>query len=196
MDLTERIRQSFSDSIQAKIVAADEISEPIAAAADLMVQCLIDGKKIVSCGNGGSTSNAQLFTAGLLNRFETERPSLPAMTLTSELATITAIGNDYGFSEIFAKQLRALGQEGDILLAISTSGDSANLVEVIEAAHEREMVVIALTGKTGGEMAERLSDNDVEIRVPCDSTPRIQEVHMLVIHSLCDLIDNCLFGFE
>ncbi len=149
---------------------------------------------LVSCGNGGSAGDAQHFSSEMLNRFERERPSLPALALTTDSSTITSIANDYSYNEVFSKQIRALGNPGDVLLAISTSGNSANVVQAIKAAHEREMTVVALSGKDGGDMTALLTDKDVEIRVPAFVTARIQEVHLLVIHCLCDFIDCALFG--
>ena len=194
MDMLNRIREIFTESIQTKIDAADALPEPIAIAADIMVNALINGNKILSCGNGGSAGDAVHFASEMLNRFERERPSLPAIALTTDMNTISAIANDYDFNQIFVKQVKALGQPGDILLAISTSGNSANVVEAIKAALSRDMLIVALTGRDGGEFAGLLSNNDIEIRVPSPSTARIQEVHILIIHSLCDLIDNRLFG--
>jgi phosphoheptose isomerase len=191
--MVNKIRQHFEDSIQTKILAAETLPEIIQAAGELMVQCLLNGGKILSCGNGGSAGDAQHFSAEMLNRFETERPSLPAIALSTDTSTITAIANDYSYEEVFAKQIKALGQPGDILLAISTSGHSKNIVQAILAAQQRELSVVALTGKDGGVVASLLNDNDVEIRVPVQSTARIQEVHLLVIHCLCDFIDNRLF---
>ena len=161
-----------------------------------MVQCLLNGGKILCCGNGGSAADAQHFSSELLNRFETERPSLPAMALTTDASTVTSIANDYHFNEIFSKQVRALGHTNDILLAISTSGNSQNVIAAIEAAHEKGMIVVALTGKEGGLMADALSENDIEVRVPAFVTARIQETHLLTIHCLCDIIDHKLFQTE
>jgi D-sedoheptulose 7-phosphate isomerase len=194
MKLTDRIRQHFTDSIQTKITAADILPEAIARGAALMVQALLDGHKILSCGNGGSAADAQHFSAELLNRFEAERPGLPAIALSTDTSTITSIANDYSYDEIFAKQVKALGQPGDILLAISTSGNSRNVLQAIKAAHDRGVKVVALSGRSGGEMVSLLSADDVEIRVPAESTARIQETHLLAIHCICDLIDYQLFG--
>lgn len=191
--MVNKIRQHFEESIQTKILAAETLPEAIQAAGELMVQSLLSGGKILSCGNGGSAGDAQHFSAEMLNRFETERPSLPAIALSTDTSTITAIANDYNYEEVFAKQIKALGQPGDILLAISTSGHSKNIVQAILAAQQRELSVVALTGKDGGVVASLLNENDVEIRVPVQSTARIQEVHLLVIHCLCDFIDNRLF---
>ena len=161
-----------------------------------MVNCLLNEGKILTCGNGGSAGDAQHFSSELLNRFERERPSLPALALTTDSSTITSIANDYSYDEIFSKQIRALGQPGDVLLAISTSGNSGNVLQAIQAAHDRDMLVVALTGRDGGAMASLLLPEDSEIRVPARSTARIQEVHLLAIHCLCDLIDRQLFGSE
>ena len=194
MDLISRINHSFQESISTKQMAAETLAEPIARAAQSMTQCLLNGGKILSCGNGGSAGDAQHFSSEMLNRFEMERPGLPAMALTTDSSTLTSIANDYSYDQIFSKQVTALGQSGDILLAISTSGNSGNVNKATVAAHDRGMRVIALTGKQGGELSGTLALEDVEIRVPSDSTARIQEVHLLVIHCLCDLIDHQLLG--
>lgn len=194
MNHIERIEQHFNDSIQTKITAKETLMLPIAEASEQMVQCLLAGHKILACGNGGSAADSQHFAAEMLNRFEIERPSLPAIALTTDTSTLTSIANDYSYTEIFAKQIRALGQTGDVLLAISTSGNSTNVQQAILAAHDRGMTVVALTGREGGTIATLLQDNDVEIRVPAHVTARIQEIHLLVIHCLCDLIDRQLFG--
>ena len=194
MDLTSRIRHNFQESIQTKQMSADLLAEPLATAAQMITQCLLGGGKVLSCGNGGSAGDAQHFSSEMLNRFEMERPGLPAVALTTDSSTLTSIANDYSYDLVFAKQVSALGQQGDILLAISTSGNSSNVNLAINAAHEREMQVIALSGKQGGEMAALLTSDDVEIRVPSDSTARIQEVHLLAIHCICDLVDHQLLG--
>ena len=189
-----RIRAHFDESIAAKRKSAEMLPDKIAAAAALMCRTLRDGGKIMSCGNGGSAGDAQHFSAELLNRFELERPGLPACALTTDTSTLTSIANDYAYEEIFSKQVLALGNAGDCLLAISTSGGSANVLRAIEAAHERDVGVVALTGRDGGAMARSLNDADVEIRVPSERTARIQEVHLVVLHCLCDCIDQALFG--
>jgi D-sedoheptulose 7-phosphate isomerase len=194
MDLITRINKNFQDSISTKQLAAELLAEPISRGAQMITHCFLNGGKVLSCGNGGSAGDAQHFSSEMLNRFEMERPGLPAVALTTDSSTVTSIANDYSYSEIFSKQVRALGQPGDILLAISTSGNSKNVNRAIDAAHEKEMTVIALDGKSGGKMAERLSLNDVEIRAPSESTARIQEVHLLIIHCLCDLVDHQLLG--
>jgi len=194
MEPHERITQHFHESIRTKQMAMDKVAPAILEGAEAMARCLQSEGKVLSCGNGGSAADAQHFSSELLNRFEMERPGLPAVALTTDSSTLTSIANDYAYADVFAKQTRALGQAGDVLLAISTSGNSANVIAAVRAAHERGMTVVALTGRDGGEMAELLADGDVEIRVPAQVTARIQEVHLLVIHCLCDLIDQYLFG--
>ncbi|MBL4762883.1 MAG: phosphoheptose isomerase [Gammaproteobacteria bacterium] len=194
MDLNERIRQSFLASIETKKSSMESLTPIIAVAADAITQCLLTGGKILSCGNGGSAGDAQHFSSEMLNRYERERPGLPAMALSTDSSTITSIANDYSYKEIFSKQVRALGNAGDILLAISTSGGSANVNEAVRAAQEREMPVIALTGKDGGELGEIVSEHDIELRVPSNVTARIQETHLVIIHCLCDIVDCQLLG--
>lgn len=194
--MQDRIISHFGTSIETKASAAEVLPPYIERAAQMMVNTLLNGGKILTCGNGGSAGDAQHFSSELLNRFERERPSLPAMALTTDSSTITSIANDYHYAEVFSKQIRALGNPGDILLAVSTSGNSANIVQAVQAAHEREMTVVALSGKDGGNVVSLLTVEDVEIRVPSQVTARIQEVHLVVIHCLCDLIDCALFGEE
>ncbi len=194
MDADTRVRDHFAESIAIKQAAAEQLIPGIASAAQLMSQALLEEGKILSCGNGGSAGDAQHFSSELLNRFEMERPGLPAMALTTDTSTLTSIANDYAYEDVFAKQVRALGRQTDVLLAISTSGNSENVCRAIVAAHERAMKVVALTGRDGGRMAGLLAEDDVEIRVPATRTARIQEVHLLVIHCLCDLIDCTLLG--
>ncbi|MCW8345210.1 phosphoheptose isomerase [Vibrio sp. ZSDZ65] len=191
--MRDSIKESFTESIQIQIAAAEALPDVITHAAQAMVATLLNGSKILCCGNGGSAVNAQQFVSCLLNRFETERPSLPAMALTTDNTTMTAVANDYNFEDIYAKQVRAFGQTDDILLAISTSGNSKNVIKAMEAAVTRDMTIIAFTGKDGGEMAGLLGENDVEIRIPSHRTSRIHEVHMVTLHCLCDLIDQVLF---
>jgi D-sedoheptulose 7-phosphate isomerase len=174
----------------------DALAGPIAEAAERMVQCLKSDGKILACGNGGSAADCQHFSAELLNRFEMERPSLAAIALTTDTSTITSIANDYDYEQIFSKQVRGLGHANDVLLAISTSGNSRNVIAAIEAAHENDMTVVALTGRNGGKMAEVLEAGDVHICVPADSTARIQEVHLLTLHCMCDAIDCLLLGVQ
>lgn len=194
--MIEQIKANFKESIQTKIAASEELPKYIARGGQIMVDALINGHKILTCGNGGSAGDAQHFSSELLNRYERERPSLPAMALTTDPSTITSIANDYSYDYVFSKQVRALGQQGDILLAISTSGNSRNVIKAMEAAVSRDMRIVALTGKDGGEMAGLLGPDDVEIRVPSVRTARIQEVHLLVIHNLCEVIDDSLFPEE
>jgi len=194
MDLIARITKHFNDSIHTKQQALNTAAPGIAHGAEVITRALLNDRKILACGNGGSAADAQHFSSELLNRFEMERPGLPAIALTTDSSTLTSIANDYQFEDIFSKQVRALGQPGDVLLAISTSGNSANIVNALHAAHDRDMTVIALTGRDGGLMSDLLIDQDVEIRVPVLSTARIQEVHILIIHCLCDLIDHLLLG--
>jgi len=196
VDAEYRIRQHFQDSIQVKTQALETLTMPIAQAAESMTQALLNEHKILSCGNGGSAGDAQHFSSEMLNRFEMERPGLPAISLTTDSSTITSIANDYSFNEIFSKQVRALGQVGDVLLAISTSGRSENVIHAIKAAHDRKMTVVVLSGRDGGSIASMLTEQDIEIRVPATSTARIQEVHILIIHCLCDLIDQQLLKQE
>jgi len=196
MDLVNRISQHFTDSAHLKLQALEVLAEPIAAAAERMVQCLMNEGKIMACGNGGSAADAQHFSAELLNRFERERPGLAALALTTDSSTMTSIANDYAFEQIFSKQLRALGLPNDLLLAISTSGNSKNILEAVHAAHEREIPVIALTGNGGGQIAEALYQSDIHLCVPSTVTARIQEIHLLILHCLCDAIDFTLLGAE
>jgi D-sedoheptulose 7-phosphate isomerase len=196
MDLIDRISTHFHDSAELKLQAVGMLAGPIAAAAERMVRCLVNDGKIMSCGNGGSAADAQHFAAEMLNRFEMERPGLAAIALTTDSSTLTSIANDYDYNQVFAKQVRALGQTHDVLLAISTSGNSRNVMEAIVAAHERNLGVIALTGKTGGQIAAMLTPEDIHICVPAANTARIQEVHLLTLHCLCDAIDCLLLGVE
>jgi DnaA initiator-associating protein len=191
--MLENIKKNFTQSIQTKIAALEELPESIEKAAQMMIDALISGNKILSCGNGGSASDAQHFSSKLLNRYERDRPPLPAIALTTDSSTITSIANDFSYDEVFSKQVKALGQAGDILLAISCSGNSTNVINAIQAALTRDMTIVALTGKDGGEIAGLIGENDVEIRVPSSKSVRIQEVHLLIIHNLCESIDNTLF---
>jgi D-sedoheptulose 7-phosphate isomerase len=196
MDLISRISENFSESAHLKLQSMDALAGPIAAAAERMVQCLKRDGKILACGNGGSAADAQHFSAELLNRFEMERPGLAAIALTTDTSTLTSIANDYDFEQVFSKQVRALGHAQDLLLAISTSGNSRNVIAAMQAAHDCQMGVIALTGKNGGKMGEMLAPEDIHICVPATSTARIQEVHLLTLHCLCDAIDCLLLGVE
>src|SRR5690554_2310938 len=179
MDLIKRISRQFEDSVATKQRALESLAAPIAAAVEAMTQSLLANGKIMACGNGGSAADAQHFSSELLNRFERERPPLAAIALTTDSSTLTSIANDYDYRDVFSKQVRALGQPGDVLLAISTSGNSPNVMRAMQAAHERDMRIIAFTGRNGGEMAPLLREDDVELRVPAERTARIQEVHLL-----------------
>lgn len=195
-ELSNRVRDIFADSLEVKRVAAEQLAQPIARVAEALVQALLADRKIMTCGNGGSAGDAQHFSSEMLNRFERERPGLAAIALTTDASTITSIANDYDFSEVFAKQVRALGQPGDYLICYSTSGRSPNVLRAIEAAHDREVRVVLVSGRDGGQAADLLADDDFELRVPSQSTARIQEVHLVITHCLCDLIDRHLLGQE
>lgn len=189
----QRIKAHFNESIATKMEAADYLAESIAQAGAVMTEALLRGNKIMACGNGGSAADSQHFSAELLNRYERERPPLPGLALSTDTSTLTSIGNDYSYEQVFSKQVMGLGQAGDVLLAISTSGNSPSIIAAIKAAHERNIRVVALTGRDGGKMAPELNNEDVEIRVRTQKTSRVQETHILVIHCLCDYIDNVLF---
>ena len=192
--LLGRVATQFAESAQLKLSASQTLAAPVARAGMLLAEALRGGGKVLACGNGGSAADAQHFAAELVNRFEIERPPLAALALTTDSSTLTSIANDYSFQQVFSKQLRALGRRGDALLAISTSGNSANVVEAIHAAHELGLRVVALTGNGGGKIAPLVGREDVHVCVPHKSTARVQEVHLLVLHCLCDAIDFQLFG--
>ena len=196
MDLIARVAKNFEDSAHTKLNAIEMMAAPIAAAIETMTNSLLSGGKILACGNGGSAGDSRHFAAELVGRVEAERQELAAIALTTDSSILTAVGNDYGFNYIFSKQVRAFGHAGDVLLAISTSGNSANVIEAINAAHEADMRVIAMTGRGGGQMGEMLRDDDIHLCVPAERTARIQETHLLVIHCLCDGIDALLLGVE
>jgi D-sedoheptulose 7-phosphate isomerase len=196
VDPVSRIRRNFEASIKVKQSAMTELAPRIALAADILDVALRAGGKILSCGNGGSAGDSQHFSSEMLNRFELERPGLPAIALTTDTSTLTSIANDYDYSQVFSRQVFALGNSGDVLLAISTSGNSANILAAVAAAHDMDMRVIALTGSGGGRTRDLLTTRDVEICVPAVSTARIQEVHLLVIHCLCDLVDQNIASQE
>ncbi len=191
--MDNRVLAHFRESVAVK-QASETLAPQIEKAAQLMLQSLLNDGKILSCGNGGSAADAQHFSGELLGRFERERPGLPAIALTTDSSTLTAIANDYQYEDVFAKQVRALGQSGDVLLAISTSGNSENVLRAVTTAHSRGLKVVALVGRDGGTIAQSLTSGDVELRVPADRTCRIQEVHLLIIHCLCDLIDVGILG--
>ncbi|MBK1734104.1 phosphoheptose isomerase [Halorhodospira abdelmalekii] len=194
MDPHERVAQLFHDSIRTKQQALDQVAPAVVKAAHCMARALEEEHKILICGNGGSAADAQHFSSELLNRFELDRPGLPAIALTTDTSTLTSVANDDSFTQVFARQIRALGQNGDLLLAISTSGTSPNILAAHQAACERGMRTVALTGRDGGPLGAALTEEDIEIRTPHQQTARIQEVHLLIIHCLCDLIDHTLFG--
>jgi D-sedoheptulose 7-phosphate isomerase len=196
MDLIARVAKHFEDSAQTKLDAVDTMAAPIAGAIEAMTSCLINGGKILACGNGGSAADAQHFAAELIGRFEAERQELAAIALTTDSSILTAVANDYSFNQVFARQVRGLGHAGDVLLAISTSGNSGNVIEAIRAAHEADMRVVALTGRGGGQIGEMLTDDDIDLCVPAERTARIQETHLVAIHCLCDGIDALLLGVE
>ncbi len=191
--MLEKIKANFTESIQTKIAASEQIAGALENAGMVMVQCLLAGRKIFSCGNGGSASTSQHFSSLLLNRFEAERPSLPAISLNTNCSTLTSIANDYHYDDVFSKQIRALGNNNDVLLAISATGNSRNVIKAIESAVSRDIPIIALTGGDGGDIAGLLGENDVEIRVPSSRIARIQEMHLFIVHSLCEIIDLTLF---
>ncbi len=193
-DIDQTIHRAFQTSIETKQDSLKALAASIELASAMLNQALVSGHKIMACGNGGSASDAQHFSSELLNRYDRDRPGLPAIALTTDSSTLTSIANDYDYRQIYSKQITALGQPGDVLLAISTSGQSPNIIEAIQAAYESEIQVIALTGKDGGVVAEVLNENSIEIRVPSNVTARIQEVHILVIHILCELLDLQLLG--
>ena len=192
--LESRIEQHFIDSADLKYQAAPVLSKPIAQAISAIVASLTSGGKVLACGNGGSAADAQHFSAEFVGRFERERPELAAIALTTDTSILTAVGNDYAFDAVFSRQVRALGQPGDVLLAITTSGNSSNILAAVEAAHARDMVVIGMTGRDGGKMGNMLRETDVHICVPHPRTARIQEVHILALHCICDGVDAVLMG--
>jgi len=196
MNLSERVRTNFRDSISTLSACMEPLAEPVATAAARVFAALEAGHRVLVCGNGGSAADAQHFSAELLNRYQADRAALGAMALTTDGSTLTAIANDADFSQVFARQVRGLGRPGDVLMLITTSGNSANLVEAVSAAREREMTCIALSGRDGGALGRALGPGDLELRVGSDSTPRIQEVHGVIIHSLCDLVDQLVIAAE
>lgn len=194
MNATDRVTAHFHESISNLQAAAGPLAEPVSLAADRISRTLLNGGKMLICGNGGSAADAQHFSSELLNRFEAERPGLPAIAITTDASTLTSIANDYDYSDVFARQIRALGQPEDILFVITTSGNSANITKALHAGHEKNMNCITLNGRDGGEAGRNMTDGDINILAPGDSTARVQEVHGLVIHCICDLIDWKIFG--
>jgi D-sedoheptulose 7-phosphate isomerase len=194
IDVLAHVKKTFQETQAVIQSVIEQCPDVIAQASDVLIRCLLNNQKILVCGNGGSACDALHFSGELLNRYEMDRPNLPAIALCADVSTLTSIANDFHFNEVYSRQIRALGQQGDVLLVITTSGNSANVLQAVEAAHERGMNVIALTGREGGEMASLLHSQDVEIRVPSRKTARIQEIHGIVLHCLCDLIDQSLFN--
>lgn len=194
MDINKRITQHFKDSAELKLKVKESLAKPIAESAQILFDCITKDGKILCCGNGGSAADSQHFAAELINRFEKERPALACIALTTDSSVLTSIANDYDYNQVFSKQVRALGLPRDCLIAISTSGNSPNVLAAIHAAHERSMRVIVLTGRDGGEMARAINDRDMLICVEAQNTARIQEVHLLTLHCLCDIIDFLLLG--
>jgi len=195
-ELLERIAARFEESARLKREVAPMLAEPILAAGRAMAATLAAGGRVLACGNGGSAADAQHLAAELLNRFECERPPLAAIALTTDSSTLTSIANDYDYRQVFSKQVRALGRGGDVLLAISTSGNSPNVLAAIEAARAAGMRVVALTGRDGGSIGRSLADGDIELRVPHPSTAHVQEIHILALHCVCDAIDQIMFPEE
>ena len=194
MDLTAHLKQHFDEGIELRRKMAETMPQAIAKAGTALAEALKNGRKALACGNGGSAADSQHFAAEIVGRFERERPGMPAIALTVDTSAITAIANDYDWNRVFSKQVEALGQPGDVLLGISTSGNSKNVIEAIRAAHDKKMVVIALTGRDGGEMAKMLKPTDHHLNVAHPRTMRVQEIHLLAIHCLCEVVDNVLFG--
>ena len=194
--MEDRILHHFNESARLKLEAAGALAPPIARAVDALVRCLLADGKVLACGNGGSAADAQHFASELVNRFEHDRPGLAAIALTTDTSVLTSVANDDRYANVFARQTLALGHEGDVLLAISTSGNSESVLRAVDAAHERGMRAIGLTGRDGGRLAEQMGEHDILICVPAHSTARIQEVHLLTLHCLCDGIDNLLLGVD
>lgn len=192
--MEERLRNLFGNSIEAKITAADNLAAPIARAAQRLIDCLLSDKKILVCGNSGSAANIMHLTSALLNHFDVERPALPIINLVSDPAVMSSYAVDNQYEQLFAKQIQALGQEGDILLILTTSGNASGIIQALHAADERNMDTIAISGKDGGLLASHLGPEDIEIRIQADNSARIREVQLFIIHSFCDLIDHALFG--
>jgi D-sedoheptulose 7-phosphate isomerase len=194
MDLTAHLKQHFDEGIELRRKMAETMPEAIARAGTALAEALKAGRKVLACGNGGSAADSQHFAAEIVGRFERERPGMPAIALTVDTSAMTAIANDYDWNSVFSKQVQALGQAGDFLLGISTSGNSKNVLEAMKAAHEKNMVVIALTGRDGGAMAKMLGPTDHHLNVAHPRTMRVQEIHLLAIHCLCEVVDNVIFG--
>lgn len=194
MDIVNHLQSIFVESIKTKESVMQSLLPQVAKAGELLAATLKAGGKVLSCGNGGSACDAQHFTGEIVGRFQIERDGLAAVSLTADTGLLTALANDYGYENLFSRQVKALGRKNDLLLAISTSGNSKNIINSIGQAHSSGLRVVALTGKDGGKIAKALDDQDVEIRVPSKVTARIQEVHILIIHSLCEIVDRVLFA--
>jgi D-sedoheptulose 7-phosphate isomerase len=194
MDLAAHLRQHFDEGIELRRRMAETLPAQIARAGEALANALKSGRKALACGNGGSAADSQHFAAEIVGRFERERPGMPAIALTVDSSALTAIANDYDFDRVFSKQVEALGQAGDVLLAISTSGNSKNVMEAVKAAQAKAMVVIALTGRDGGAMGRMLRDGDFHLNVAHARTMRVQEIHLLVVHCLCEVVDNLIYG--
>ena len=194
MDLAAHLRQHFDEGIELRRRMAETLPAQIARAGEALANALRSGRKALACGNGGSAADSQHFAAEIVGRFERERPGMPAIALTVDSSALTAIANDYDFDRVFSKQVEALGQPGDVLLAISTSGNSKNVMEAVKAAQAKAMVVIALTGRDGGAMGRMLRDGDFHLNVAHARTMRVQEIHLLVVHCLCEVVDNLIYG--
>jgi D-sedoheptulose 7-phosphate isomerase len=194
MDLTAHLRTHFEEGVELRRRMAETLPAQIARAGEALAAALKAGRKALACGNGGSAADSQHFAAEIVGRFERERPGMPAIALTVDSSALTAIANDYDWDRVFAKQVQALGQPGDVLLAISTSGNSKNVVEAVRAAHGKDLAVIALTGRDGGEMGRMLRPGDFHLNVAHPRTMRVQEMHLTVIHCLCEVVDNVIFG--
>ena len=192
--MEQRVKENFTECIQLLTVLSEQLAPRIVKAAEMITAGLLEEKKILSCGNGGGAADAQHFSSKMLNRYEMDRPGLPAIALTADSSTLTSIANDYQFADVFSKQIRALGQPGDILLVITTSGESNNIIHAIDAAHDRKMKIIALTGREGGQITDLIQEPNIEIRVPSWSSARIQEIHIIIINAICDLVDQFLLG--
>lgn len=192
--IEDRVRQLFGVSIEAKIAIADALSALIAKAGLRLVNCLLNDGKILLCGSGGSAANCLHFSAAMVNHFEVERPSLPVIALTTDMSSLTSIAHDSHYDQVFARQIQALGREGDVLLVLSTSGNADSILQAVNAANDRGMDTIALSGRDGGVLANHLGPEDIELRVLDDNAARIRETHLFILHCFCDLIDQSLFG--
>lgn len=194
IQLEERVKHLFGVSIELKVAFADSLSSLIAKAGHRLVTCLLNDGKIFICGNGSSSANCLHFSSAMLNHFEVERPSLPVFNLCNDISSLSSFANDNHYSQFFGRQIQALGQEQDVLLLLTTSGNSASMLQALQAASERGMDTIALSGRDGGVLANHLGPEDIELRVNLDNSARISELHLFILHCFCDLIDQSLFG--